>query len=683
MPKKDIFIAVEIAFVCLAAYLSNIAPTVTGGDVGDFLTAIYNKSIPHPPGFPVFTLFGILFSYLPLPFSYAWKVGFLSSVSMALVVVFVYLLVKRLLHNTIMSVVAAFTLAFVYPFWLYAEVAEVFAFTVLFEMLLLYLGVLYFQEKKTKVLYALSFVLGLSLSAHQVLILFFPSVILFIFAVNKEIVPRFFSAISSMSFPRQKAPTRRKRESRSSIKSRMTKKPLQATLLICISLFFLGLLPYTYIPVASSFDSIHKWGEIVSVHDAVRFLLRLDYGWIAQPGTVVGSSFLTLTSYVNYWLRELSLLFLVVSIVGVVISFVKKRVEYIGLFISFILAGPFFAVYASLTPHSGELLGAMERFYLLSGVFLVLFAALGVYECIQWIATVFSKKGRHLLSKSTLSTCLIVIFGIVPILFFLHNNKRTDLHKVFIGEYLASDALAFLPKRSYLLSFADTATLNTYYVQQVVGFRKDIALLSRLPLSIIINNTSALKKKRDQLLRRFPKLAREDANTLAFLHSASSQPIFSYSKKFDGRTLYGEFIWIPWGLVYKLATPEDARMSRESYVQMQRQIWINAHLDDVAKMYGKPNLTLTQSEIPKIYARQLIFTAQYISHHYASAHDAVDFYKKAIRVYPTTVEPYEELGYYYASIKQCGRARSYYSVATRLDPSSFPRYQNTLSKYCK
>jgi hypothetical protein len=56
--------------LCIAMLYLSIAPTRLtsanfGGDGGDFLAAILTKGIPHPTGYPTYTLLGILFQYIP------------------------------------------------------------------------------------------------------------------------------------------------------------------------------------------------------------------------------------------------------------------------------------------------------------------------------------------------------------------------------------------------------------------------------------------------------------------------------------------------------------------------------------------------------------------------------------------------------------------------------------------
>src|SRR5689334_17348178 len=61
--------------VVLAGYLLTVAPDVTLEDSGEMAVAAHYAGVPHPPGYPVWTLYSWLVTKL-LPFSnMAWRVA--------------------------------------------------------------------------------------------------------------------------------------------------------------------------------------------------------------------------------------------------------------------------------------------------------------------------------------------------------------------------------------------------------------------------------------------------------------------------------------------------------------------------------------------------------------------------------------------------------------------------------
>src|SRR6185437_15947553 len=169
-------------------YLHNLSGSVFGGDAGDFLSAIAVKGVAHPTGFPLFMLFGIIASYIPIHQTLAWKVDLLSSLFSSLAVVVMYMIMCELQKNRLLALIISLTLAFVFPFWLYAEISEVFALHHLFMLLLFYFGLLLYNRKNITYLYLLSFFTGLSFANIALTFFILPTLFIFLFAIRKDIL---------------------------------------------------------------------------------------------------------------------------------------------------------------------------------------------------------------------------------------------------------------------------------------------------------------------------------------------------------------------------------------------------------------------------------------------------------------------------------------------------------------
>src|SRR5256885_11453283 len=84
--KQPVFHAVDWLTFCItgaimfAAYLFTLAPEVTLRFSGIFSTGAMYAGIPHPPGYPVWTLYAWLFMLLPLS-NIAWRVALSSAVA--------------------------------------------------------------------------------------------------------------------------------------------------------------------------------------------------------------------------------------------------------------------------------------------------------------------------------------------------------------------------------------------------------------------------------------------------------------------------------------------------------------------------------------------------------------------------------------------------------------------------
>src|SRR5262245_57692195 len=84
---------VTFGFVWIG-YLLTLAPALTLEDSGELATGSYYAGIPHPPGYPVWTIYTWLWSLLPIS-NVAWRVGFGTATAGALAAGLLGLLVSR------------------------------------------------------------------------------------------------------------------------------------------------------------------------------------------------------------------------------------------------------------------------------------------------------------------------------------------------------------------------------------------------------------------------------------------------------------------------------------------------------------------------------------------------------------------------------------------------------------
>src|SRR3990170_4740449 len=124
---KKISIPLVLFLFTFSIYAINLSPSVYGGDSGDFLTAAITNGVPHPSGYPLYTIIGIIFTSLPGAFTLAWKYALASALFSALSVALLYFITHELVKKRSLAIATSLILAFSYPFWLYAEIVEVFA----------------------------------------------------------------------------------------------------------------------------------------------------------------------------------------------------------------------------------------------------------------------------------------------------------------------------------------------------------------------------------------------------------------------------------------------------------------------------------------------------------------------------------------------------------------------------
>lgn len=82
-------------------YISTIHNRVTNSDCGELAAAAYKLGVAHPTGYPLYTLLGHLFTYLPFPSEVAGRVAVMSSVFGAATVYVVFQLTKSVTAFTL------------------------------------------------------------------------------------------------------------------------------------------------------------------------------------------------------------------------------------------------------------------------------------------------------------------------------------------------------------------------------------------------------------------------------------------------------------------------------------------------------------------------------------------------------------------------------------------------------
>lgn len=172
--SKNNLIGLFIGFAVLCIYIQTLAPGVWGFDSAEFASGVYSLGIVHPPGYPLYTLAGKLFS-LSIPIrDIAYRLNLMSALFGAGTVLCLYFVVLHIVKDYKIAASAAVFFAFTNYYWQLALIAEVYTlhtFLLCLELLLIFR---WRNKGETLSLYLFAFVFGLSLSNHTSSILFLP-----------------------------------------------------------------------------------------------------------------------------------------------------------------------------------------------------------------------------------------------------------------------------------------------------------------------------------------------------------------------------------------------------------------------------------------------------------------------------------------------------------------------------
>jgi len=193
-------------FFSFLIYFLTKAPTVSFWDCGEFIACSKILGIPHPPGTPLFVLIGRFFILLPLPFSDAVKVNFISVISSAATVFVAYWLIIRLVIGfkeiqmslaqkagvAIGALSGSLIMAFSSTYWDNAIEAEVYGAAMFLMMVLCYLTLLWSNKigrpGSGKYLVAIVYLSFLSIGIHLTTFLVVPVIFIYMLANDKTLL---------------------------------------------------------------------------------------------------------------------------------------------------------------------------------------------------------------------------------------------------------------------------------------------------------------------------------------------------------------------------------------------------------------------------------------------------------------------------------------------------------------
>ncbi len=186
--RFDIIIAFVLFLIASVAYIKTLTPSVCAGDSGELTTAIYNMGSAHPPGYPVYSILGKLFTFIPVG-DIAHRVNLFSAIAGAASIFFLYLILIKFLglnRDTgklelsihLPAIAVSFIFAFTTTQWSQAVIGEVYALNsillsaMIFVMVLWYEEMIFFRNENRlhfaeRMTYLLAFTMGMSITNHQ------------------------------------------------------------------------------------------------------------------------------------------------------------------------------------------------------------------------------------------------------------------------------------------------------------------------------------------------------------------------------------------------------------------------------------------------------------------------------------------------------------------------------------
>jgi len=521
--KYNPFHVVLIFLITFVVYLKTLCPVLYVGDSGEFIAAAQCLGIPHPPGYPLYTILQKI-GMLLIPFGgIAFRANMTALILGAATSIFIYLLVLEALlvfmsakskkQIDIMQSAAlfsSFTFGFSRSFWSQCVITEVYTLNMLILSSIFFLIFKYIRKRKLTFLYAASFLFGIGLTNHHTMILFFPV---------------FFGMIIFKEFKLFINPK---------------------ILIVAILLFSLGFSIYLYFPFRSAVKPEFDWGEPDNWENFKSHILRTQYKDIEKEKRSLEKTYDQFLKYIELYIEEFSLIPFLVFATGLIISYKSNRFIFFTILGIIIFSSITFIIYTNfkLIPRD---------------IFLVKFFFIPSYLSLSLCTGIFLFFLHERLNDKLQFSYLPLIAGIIitffPLFFNYHENDRS---RNFITLDYGRNLFNNISKNGIVFVDRDMEVFTLYFEQIVEGLRQDVTIYDR----------SGLLRKdlygKDFLGLNFKdRTKRQDTAELKLMQPTINEPVDSEKSKeiyyVPPRDMTGltGFELFPSGIVYKVGIIGD------------------------------------------------------------------------------------------------------------------------------
>lgn len=409
-----------LAFFSFYSYSAH--PTLSGGDSGEMSATINSLGLAHPTGFPLYIITAKVFSlFLPISDA-AYKFNLYSSFLTAASVTLLFLVLINLGISSTASFFATSIFGFGKTIWAHAGATSVYPISLLFIVILLWIFTKWLSDRQMKYLYWYLFIWGVSFGTHALTITMVAPLVQMLWQIRK-----------SLNF----------------------KKISTAALLLLVPF-----LQYLYLPWAYARNTIAQFGKVDNFGGFIEYVTQRDYAnKIATRGVEGINIFINKT--VTLFLSEFTIIFFIISIIGLWILF-KKR---LGLFLPLVSIIVINLTILLSYGNSQDIYNLYRYFYPSYVIF-----AIGIAIIIN---SFLSKIGQ-----SNRNTFLAILILAIIIFFqarssWVYNYEGND----YIVSDFANNILETAENDSLILTAGDIVTGPLWYSQSV-GKRTDLKIIN-------------------------------------------------------------------------------------------------------------------------------------------------------------------------------------------------------------
>ncbi|MDO8487113.1 MAG: DUF2723 domain-containing protein [Candidatus Curtissbacteria bacterium] len=638
LPQKVLLLVSLFVFVIfLGIFRLGVASSVFGADSGDIILSYFFAGVPHPPGYPLNTMLGVILTKIIPGATFAFKANFISAVYSAFSISLVFYLLSRVTRNVVIALAASSVLAFTPLFWLYAHFAEVFQLSsvlVLVSVIFLFEWWVSSGKMRLQPLFIATFFFGLGAFHHHTIILLGPAY-LYLAVKAKKIIfkkDRFFKLAAA---------------------------------------FLAGALPYLYVFWAARRHTPVNWDDPTTVGNFWRLITRADYGSFSATSDLVGITLAERVKQIVWYFLVIRADFtafgLVLILAGLIYLFLKKRDWFWFFALAVTFTGPFFLFYASFPLVEPFLQGISERFLLINYLVLTILLAFGMLAAVGTAYRLFPRKVFVLFCSG--------LFLLFPLVLGLTNFPRADLSRFAAGKTLGADVLLSATPPGIIFLQGDTVTFTSqysFYVDKLGGDSK-----------ILMTGRLVYPSYRQQVMREYPDLLFDDNFKSDKVIGLAQAVMGLVDKNFEKYPIYiveivplpDDKVWVQEGALLRLYKKDD--LPDASVIQK--------NIDEkVGGFIFRPGIfdglyaSFFADHFKNIYAR--IFTRngfELLSRNRAGS--AIPYFRKTLEFESDYLDARLGLGIAYLTLGDCQKAEQNLGQITALD-ANYIQAWDALSK---
>jgi tetratricopeptide (TPR) repeat protein len=270
--KKSRLVIIAFFFLCAVLYLENMAPSFNSDDSPETTLAYCTLGIQHPPGYPLASLIGKIFTLIPLG-GVSFRANIAAAALNILAAFVLYLLAALVFGKAIkkrddgLIQAAALAAAAIFVFsssaWLQGSIAKGSIYSLNSLLLCAGLYSLFKIGESAKYFYLFALLYGLSMCNHWAsMIVIAPAVIYYIVMKRKTLKPGNYWPAALF--------------------------------------FMLGLSAYLYVPLRNASNPVYAWGDVRSFKDFLWLVSRAQYS-----GAEVRHNFADTAALLKFYLKNL------------------------------------------------------------------------------------------------------------------------------------------------------------------------------------------------------------------------------------------------------------------------------------------------------------------------------------------------------------------------------------------